>query len=81
MIAPAYLQMSAAELGERVSIAYTRMECCDLCARYCDVNRLSGSLGVCKTGLQARVSSYGPHMGEEDPLRGWKVRHDFLFAL
>ena len=80
MIAPVYLQMSAAELGERVSIAYARMEHCDLCARQCNINRLTGELGVCKTGLQARVNSYGPHMGEEDPLRGWRGSGTIFFA-
>lgn len=80
MTAPAYLQMSAAELGERVSLAYARMECCDLCARHCDVNRLAGDLGVCKTGLQAKVNSYGPHLGEEDPLRGRRGSGTIFFA-
>jgi hypothetical protein len=27
--------------------------------------------GVCRTGALAVVSSYGPHHGEENPLRGW----------
>jgi putative pyruvate formate lyase activating enzyme len=80
MITPAYLQISAAELRERVSLAYARMERCDLCARCCKVNRLDGHLGVCKTGLQARVSSYGPHLGEENPLRGWKGSGTIFFA-
>ena len=56
-----------------------RMEQCDLCARRCGTNRLLGELGTCKTGLQARVSSYGPHMGEEDPLRGWKGSGTIFF--
>ena len=80
MTTPAYLNLSAAELRERASLAYARMEACDLCARNCDVNRLDGKLGVCKTGLQARVSSYGPHLGEEDPLRGWKGSGTIFFA-
>ena len=80
MTTPAYLSLSTAELRERASLAYQRMEACDLCARCCDVNRLAGELGVCKTGLQARVSSYGPHLGEEDPLRGWKGSGTIFFA-
>ena len=80
MKAPVYLHMSLYELGARASSAYARMERCDLCARSCDVNRWEGNLGVCKTGLQARVSSYGPHMGEEDPLRGWKGSGTIFFA-
>jgi putative pyruvate formate lyase activating enzyme len=77
---PVYLNLSIAELQERADLAFARMECCDLCARCCNVNRLAGKLGVCKTGLQARVSSYGAHMGEEDPLRGWKGSGTIFFA-
>ena len=43
-------------------------------------HRFALSCGVCKTGLQARVSSYGPHLGEEDPLRGWKGSGTIFFA-
>ena len=77
---PVYLNLSVAELQERADFAFARMECCDLCARRCNVNRLAGKIGVCKTGLQARVSSYGAHMGEEDPLRGWKGSGTIFFA-
>jgi putative pyruvate formate lyase activating enzyme len=80
MTTPAYLNLPVAELRDRASAACARMEHCDLCARCCDINRLVGDLGVCKTGLQARVSSYGPHMGEEDPLRGWKGSGTIFFA-
>lgn len=56
------------------------MQCCDLCARVCEVDRLSGELGVCKTGVRAKITSYGPHLGEEDPLRGWKGSGTIFFA-
>ena len=45
------------------------MEGCDLCARHCGVDR-SQHVGFCRTGRLARVASYGPHLGEEAPLRG-----------
>ena len=80
MKSPAYLNLSLSELRIRASSAYARMAHCDLCARRCDVDRLNGDLGVCKTGLQAMVSSYGPHLGEEDPLRGWKGSGTIFFA-
>jgi putative pyruvate formate lyase activating enzyme len=80
MTSPAFLNLSLTVLRERASNAYARMEQCDLCARNCGVNRLAGDLGVCKTGLQARVSSFGPHLGEEDPLRGWKGSGTIFFA-
>jgi putative pyruvate formate lyase activating enzyme len=80
MNTPVYLNLSVNELQERARLAHARMEACDLCARECNVNRLDGELGVCKTGTQARVSSYGPHLGEEDPLRGWKGSGTTFFA-
>jgi len=80
MTTPAYLSLTIAELRERANLAYARMERCDLCARGCATNRLAGDLGVCKTGIQARVSSYGPHLGEENPLRGWMGSGTIFFA-
>ncbi len=46
------------------------LESCQLCPRWCQVNRLKGELGKCNTGRQAVVSSYAPHFGEESPLGG-----------
>ncbi|MCF8227043.1 MAG: radical SAM protein [Bacteroidales bacterium] len=49
---------------------FDRMESCDLCPRKCQVNRLEGETGICNTGRNAIVSSYGPHFGEEPCLVG-----------
>ena len=46
----------------------------------CGKDRLHGQLGVCRTGAVARVSSYGPHLGEEDPLRGWRGSGTIFFS-
>jgi putative pyruvate formate lyase activating enzyme len=57
------------------------MEDCDLCARYCQVNRLETTKGVvCRTGEQAIVNSYGAHHGEEDPLRGRRGSGTIFFG-
>lgn len=78
---PAYLKLLASgELAARVSDAYKHLSCCDVCAWECLVDRRAGELGVCRTGEKARVSSYGPHMGEEDPLRGWRGSGTIFFA-
>jgi putative pyruvate formate lyase activating enzyme len=77
---PAYLQISSAALQERADEAHQRMSACDICAHACGVDRLGGELGECKTGLLARVSSYGAHMGEEDPLRGRRGSGTIFFA-
>ena len=58
------------ELEERVERARAILKSCELCPRHCQVNRLDGEKGVCRTASQAVVSSYGPHFGEEAPLVG-----------
>lgn len=69
---PGYLALiRSGQFDRRVSEAFRRMEECDLCARYCRVNRLLTTKGaVCRTGERAVVHSYGPHHGEEDVLKG-----------
>ena len=78
---PAYRELlHSGELKQRVSQAYERLEACDLCAWECGINRRSGKMGVCRSGQRARVCSYGAHMGEEDPLRGWRGSGTVFFA-
>jgi putative pyruvate formate lyase activating enzyme len=78
---PAYLAlMQTGELEDRVSLAYQHLRACDLCAWDCGKDRLAGKLGICRTAERARVSSYGPHMGEEDPLRGWRGSGTIFFS-
>lgn len=78
---PSYLNlMGNDELTHRVSEAYEHLSICDVCAWECPVDRRAGQIGVCRTGIKARVSSYGPHMGEEDPLRGWRGSGTIFFT-
>ncbi len=69
---PAYLTLlQSGKFAQRVDQAYRHMEACDLCARYCRVNRLTSLKGViCRIGENARVDNFAPHHGEELPLRG-----------
>jgi putative pyruvate formate lyase activating enzyme len=68
---PAYLQLLPEQIEERAAAARWRLEDCDLCARYCYVNRFETVAGaICRTGERAVVHSSGPHHGEEDCLRG-----------
>ncbi len=81
MFEPSYYKLlQSGELQERVSQAYAGMRKCCLCAWECGVNRLADQLGVCKTGTRPRISSYGPHLGEEDPLRGRKGSGTIFFS-
>lgn len=78
---PAYLNLlENGELSRRVSKAYAHLSICDVCAWECPVDRRTGGIGVCRTGERARVSSYGAHRGEEDPLRGWRGSGTIFFT-
>jgi putative pyruvate formate lyase activating enzyme len=79
---PAYLRLlRSGELAERVRQAWLHLENCDLCARYCHVNRLQSVRGaVCRTGKRAVVYSLAPHHGEEDCLRGWRGSGTIFFS-
>jgi putative pyruvate formate lyase activating enzyme len=68
---PAYAGLlRSGELEQRVKQAYEHLRHCDLCGWECHIDR-NARTGACKTGAEAIVASYGPHHGEEDPLRGW----------
>jgi putative pyruvate formate lyase activating enzyme len=77
---PAYLDLlRSGELKRRVQAAYERLHACDFCGRECRVDRYEQP-GACHTGTRAVVSSFGPHMGEEDPLRGYRGSGTIFFA-
>ena len=82
MFTPAYFALlHSGELDDRAKQAYRHLEDCDLCARYCHVNRRKTLKGaVCRTGERAIVNSFGPHHGEEDPLRGWGGSGTIFFS-
>ena len=69
---PSYRRLArTGVLAERARDARLRLRDCDLCARYCHVDRFANVRGaVCRTGERAVVYSAGPHHGEEDCLRG-----------
>jgi len=78
---PSYVSLlHSGELQARVQEAYRRLSACTICAWECKVDRRAGKLGICRTSEVARVSSYGPHMGEEDPLRGWRGSGTIFFT-
>ena len=78
---PSYLKLLENDLlAKRVAEAYTHLSICDVCAWECPVDRRSGKKGVCRTGELARVSSYGPHFGEESPLSGTRGSGTIFFT-
>ncbi len=79
--APNYLRLyESGELERRVEEAVASLALCRVCPWDCEINRLEDKRMVCRTGRYARVSSYFPHFGEEDCLRGWKGSGTIFFA-
>ena len=81
-VEPAYQALlRSGELAERVRQGYRHLASCDLCARYCRVNRRETVKGaICRTGERAIVHSFGPHHGEERPLSGWRGSGTIFFS-
>ena len=78
---PSYLDLLlSGDLEKRAADFQLRLKACDLCPRDCGVNRIEGEVGVCGVGNQVWVNSYGPHLGEEDPLRGWQGSGTIFFS-
>ncbi|NOX36697.1 MAG: radical SAM protein [Calditrichaeota bacterium] len=78
---PGYIRLyETGELKERVDRALESLASCHVCPWNCAVNRLNDERKVCRTGRYARVSSYFPHFGEEDCLRGWRGSGTIFFS-
>ena len=67
---PNYHSLPGDEFERRVEELWSRYGDCDLCAYDCRVDRSAGNVGTCQVDDTAYVSSYFPHFGEEDCLRG-----------
>jgi putative pyruvate formate lyase activating enzyme len=78
---PSYLALhESGELARRAEEAVRALGSCEVCPRNCRVDRLADRAKVCATGRLARVSSYFPHFGEEDCLRGTRGSGTIFFA-
>lgn len=79
---PAYLALHrSGELRRRAADAVERLRHCLVCPRDCGVDRMAGKTAACHTGRYAQVSSYFPHFGEENCLRGWRGSGTIFFAM
>lgn len=76
---PAFCKLSDKELGEIESAVYAKLDSCDLCSRKCRIDRRIKT-GWCRGGMLAKVSSYGPHFGEEAVLVGRYGSGTIFFA-
>jgi putative pyruvate formate lyase activating enzyme len=78
---PSYLELTeTGELSRRAKSAGKLLRNCEVCPQFCSVNRQRDERGACGIGRLARVSSAGPHFGEEPPLVGRKGSGTVFFA-
>ncbi|MGB8658073.1 MAG: radical SAM protein [Candidatus Zixiibacteriota bacterium] len=78
---PGYLKLhQSGELSRRIEALWKKLESCDICPHQCRVNRLQDQKGICRTGSQTKVSSFGQHFGEESPLVGKHGSGTIFFA-
>jgi putative pyruvate formate lyase activating enzyme len=77
---PAYRKLPEGELRRRAAAATADLTSCRFCPRECGTDRLGDAEGVCRTGRLARVSSFFPHLGEEDCLRGGRGSGTIFFS-
>lgn len=79
-VEPSYLRLGRDELRRRAERAVAHLADCRMCPRDCGVDRTVDAWSACKTGRQAVVSSWFPHFGEEDCLRGWNGSGTIFFG-
>lgn len=81
MDSPSYLKLfETGELKKQIERSVESLRSCTLCPSQCRVNRLAEERGFCRTGARAVVSSYGPHFGEERPIRGFAGSGTIFFG-
>ncbi len=79
---PVYLELHrTGELKRRAEKLWDIMKKCRLCPRKCQVDRLKGQTGFCRSrGTELVISSVHPHFGEERPLVGRGGSGTIFFA-
>lgn len=67
-------------LPDNIRQLYKMMSPCVLCPRECRVNRFNNEKGFCQAGKMVRISSNGPHHGEEPPISGTNGSGTIFFS-
>lgn len=81
MSVPSYISIyQSGELQNRIESISTILKECILCPHQCRVNRLSGEMGRCQSGILPVVSAYQPHFGEESCLVGRQGSGTIFFS-
>jgi len=75
-----YKNISDKKFVQIVETLYDILSCCELCGHKCKVDRLKGKRGQCNTSYKLKISSYGLHFGEEEPISGYNGSGTIFFS-
>jgi len=76
-----YIDMErTGELERREQALWDLFSPCRLCPRQCRASRAVGRAGICSSAETFKVASFGPHHGEETPLRGTRGSGTIFFS-
>ncbi|NTU61680.1 MAG: radical SAM protein [Caldiserica bacterium] len=68
------------DLPDNIKKLYKMMSPCVLCPRECKAERIKGEKGFCQAGKMVKISSNGPHHGEEPPISGTNGSGTIFFS-
>jgi len=77
---PEFLKISDKQFENKISEGYRALLNCTLCPRECEVNRIKGEIGFCKSDWRLKIASYNLHFGEEPPISGTKGSGTIFFS-
>jgi len=75
-----YKNISDKEFIQIVEKLYDILYCCEICGHQCRIDRLKGQKGKCRASYKLRISSYGLHFGEEEPISGYNGSGTIFFS-
>ncbi|MDI9419297.1 MAG: radical SAM protein [Firmicutes bacterium] len=76
---PSYLHLTKQDFAAWIASTKEHLTNCTLCPRECRVDR-TRTKGYCQAGAKLKVSSFGPHFGEERELVGSHGSGTIFFA-
>jgi len=76
---PSYLSFKSENLNKVSEFLYAVLKKCILCGWECKVNRYNQK-GKCNSGVKLKISSYGPHFGEESIISGFNGSGTIFFT-
>lgn len=74
-----YLMLELSEIEKRSFLLFEKLKSCNLCGWECNIDRYSKK-SHCRSGIELKISSYGPHFGEERIISGKRGSGTIFFT-